>query len=296
MICLFRNWYTARVAPMLCFAIALFFFAPTRATAALTFVNGDFENCSASSGGSTTAACPSVAAGDGGFALGDTPSGLGDFLQGWSMFNENNLHCVVTNPANNNFLCGEGWPAGGSSNLKMYALAPTSPTGGHYVLADADVVNHYNATISQTASGFIIGQTYKLSFYQAAGQQATNVGSATDWWSVNVGGTMGAGGVTGGTNYGNVSTNSIFWRDQSSLATKDTPSWQQVTYTFTANAASELIAFTSSSNASGVPPYLFLDGVSLTQTTPEPGTVILLTFGFIVAFGIGRRKKILGRR
>ncbi len=112
---------------------------------------------------------------------------------------------------------------------------------------------------------------------------------------MDVGGTVSAGAVTGGTTYGGSSQNSIAMGDQSLLSLAghyDTPTWQPVSYSFTASAISELISFTSSSimsnTPSGVPPYLFLDGVSLTQT-PEPGSLVLLTFGVIAAIGFRRR-------
>ena len=291
MICLRKSASVWRLASMLFCAVGLVIFAPS-AKAALSFNNGNFQNCSNSSGGSNITTCPTVASGDGGFAFGDTPSGPGNYMQSWTMLNPNNLHCVVTNPSKDNNLCGEGW-TGGSSNLKLYALAPTSPTGGNYVIMDADSVHGYNGTIYQTATGMTIGQTYTLLFWQAAGQQTGNMGSATDWWSVNIGGTISAGAVTGGTTYGSSTQNSIFLRDQSGLSPPDTPTWQAVSYTFKATATSELIAFTSSSimsnQTTGVPPYLFLDGVSLGQGAPEPGSIYLTALGCLAGLGIRRR-------
>lgn len=209
------------------------------------------------------------------------------------MLNPNNLHCVVTNPSNNNNICGEGW-TGGSANLTLYALAPKSPDGGNYVVMDADTVHGYNGTIYQMAMGMTVGKTYVLTFYQAAGQQTNNQGSATDWWSVDVNGALNGQGtaITGGTTFGSQTQNSIFWRDQSVLSTPDTPVWQQISYAFTATKANELIAFTSSSLMSntqtGVPPYLFLDGVGL-QLSPEPSSIFLTGLGVIGLLIIRKR-------
>ncbi len=205
------------------------------------------------------------------------------------MLNPNNLHCVVTNPSKDNNVCGAGW-TGGSANLQLYALAPPSPNGGNYVVMDADTVHGYNGTISQMATGLIVGRGYTLSFYQAAGQQTDNMGSATDWWSVDIGGTVSGNSVTGGTTFGSQTQNSIFWRDQSLLSTPDTPTWQKISYSFTATATSELISFTSSSlmsnTTNGVPPYLFLDGVMI---SPEPGSIFLTALGVIALLIIRKR-------
>jgi hypothetical protein len=158
---------------------------------------------------------------------------------------------------------------------------------------DGDTVHGYNGTIYQNVTGMTIGQQYLLTFYQAAGQQTGNMGSATDWWSVMVGGSVSGNTVTGGTTYGSVTQNDMFWRDQSVLGTPDTPTWQKVSYAFTATAAaSELISFTSSSVMSnpsaGVPHFLFLDGVTL-QGVPEPGSVFLTAFGALAGLVIRRR-------
>jgi hypothetical protein len=290
MICSRNSPCIGRFAWVLCCAIGLFTLAPS-AKAALSFNNGNFQTCATTSGGSTTTACPTVAAGNGGFAFGDTPSGPGNYLQGWTMLDPNNLHCVVTNPSNDNNLCGTGW-TGGSQNLQLYAVAPASPNGGNYVIMDADSVHGYNGTIYQTATGLIVGRGYTLSFYQAAGQQTSNQGSATDWWSVNIGGTVSGNNITGGTNFGSQAQNSIFWRDQSVLSTPDTPVWQKISYAFTATATSELISFTSSSlmsnTTTGVPPYLFLDGVVI---SPEPGSIFLTALG-VIALLIARKRMV----
>ena len=291
MFCSRKSTSAGRFAWVLCCAVGLFLFAPS-SRAALSFSNGNFTNCATTSGGSTITACPTVASTDGGFAFGYTPPGNpGNFLESWIMLNPNNLHCVVTNPSKDNNVCGAGW-TGGSANLQLYALAPTSPAGGNYVTMDADTVHGYNGTIYQTATGLTVGKTYVLTFYQAAGQQKTNSGSATDWWSVDVGGTVSGTSVTGGTTFGSLTQNSIFWRDQSQLSTPDIPVWQQISYAFKATNASEIISFTSSSlmsnTANGVPPYLFLDGVNL-QLSPEPGSIFLTALGVIALLIIRKR-------
>jgi hypothetical protein len=108
MICSRKSPSIGRFASMLFCALGLLVFSPS-AKASLSFNNGGFQTCATSSGGSTTTACPTVASGNGGFAFGDTPTGPGNYLQSWTMLNPNNLHCVVTNPGNDNNLCGTGW-------------------------------------------------------------------------------------------------------------------------------------------------------------------------------------------
>jgi len=238
--------------------------------------NGSFTGCN----GSLTGGCSAS-----NFAIGTSGGTQTVYnLTSWTMSSTNNLHCVAVAGSggaySNNFLCGSGW-TGGTTNLQMFALPGASPDGGNYVLMDGDP--KYSGTLSQTLTGLIVGKVYSLSFYQSAGQQTGNSGNSTDFWKVTF--TKAGGGATYNT-FGSASQNAITVTSASTTS----PGWQQVTYTFTASATSEVLNFLSV-GASGVPPYLFLDGVDVevASSVPEPGTLSLLLAG-LMALPLARRR------
>jgi hypothetical protein len=232
--------------------------------------NGSFTGCNGSLVGGCSAS--SFAIGTSG-VIGGVQQPIYN-LTNWTMTSPNNLHCVVEAPYTNNQLCG-AWPAGtGSANLKMFALPGASPNGGNYVIMDGDGPNGYSGTLSQTINAnLIIGATYTLTFYQTAGQQQGNTGASTDFWKVT---------------FGSQSQNSTSMAVASQSLV--TPVWQQVTMTFTATSVSQTISFLSVGNT-GVPPFLFLDGVDLEgpQGTPEPGTLSLILVSLVALPFAGRR-------
>jgi len=54
----------------------------------------------------------------------------------------------------------------------------------------------------------------------------------------------------------------------------------QQTMTFTASAASQVLTFLSQGGPDGLPPFVFLDGVSLVEQTPEPSSLVCACLGF----------------
>ena len=253
-------------------ALILASFAALPAQANLVF-NGGFSSCTATtSSGTSSAACPTSNFAISASATSLAAGGTNYNLANWTIDNPDNLHCVVVSPYTNDHLCGTGW-TGGSANLQMFALAGASPDGGNYVLLDGDAGNLYNATLSQTVN-LTAGQTYSLSFYQTAGQQAANTGASTDYWRV----------VVGSQTFGSATQNQMTVASQSLT----TPLWQQVVYTFTATVTGATTVSFTSMGATGVPPFLFLDGVNLVAT-PEPGAFGLVGLA-LLAVPIARRR------
>jgi len=176
-----------------------------------------------------------------------------------------------------------GWTGGGGltfidypgtaddgSYLSVYKGFPaTSPDGGKFVEADADP--NYAKAISQTIGGLIVGNTYMLTFYQGAGQQAGFTGPTTERWQVTFGTTTKLS-------------------SQYSLAQGATGPWQAQSMTFTATAASQALSFLAVGTPVGQPPIAFLDGVSLTAV-PEPATWALLLAGFGLVGVAARRRR-----
>jgi len=144
-------------------------------------------------------------------------------------------------------------PGNGSAN----GLPATSPAGGNYVAADGA---YEQGPITQTLSGLTVGAQYNVSFYYAGAQQHGYTGANTEQWQVSFG-----------------------------SSTQDTPvlnnasegftGWQSESFTFTADATSDVLAFLAiGTPPTGVPPFSLLDGVTANEVppvpTPEPSSLI----------------------
>lgn len=152
-----------------------------------------------------------------------------------------------------------------------------SPNGGNFLGVDAD---YATATVSQTISGLTPGNTYTLSFTWAGSQFTDQSGATTQWWQV------GFGGSSQDTTH-------------TAVASRGFTGWQTATMTFTADGPSDTLSFQpkatpfTSGAPAGLPPFVLLDGVSLTPTAaPEPSTIIAgASTLLIVGAGALRRKK-----
>jgi hypothetical protein len=145
----------------------------------------------------------------------------------------------------------------------------TSPQGGNFVQSDS--TPNYALPITQTISGLTAGQSYTLSFYQAAGQGLGNSGATTDQWEVTLG---------SDTQY-----SSLMSIPQGGMFP-----WESQTLTLTADNTTDLLSFIAIGSG-GVPPQIFLDGVDMEPSVPEPSALLLLAgVGTVIAMGrIGRR-------
>jgi hypothetical protein len=137
-----------------------------------------------------------------------------------------------------------------------------SPDGGNFI---ADDGAYHSAPIQQTITGLTIGDSYTLSFYWAAAQQEGFTGATTEQWQVSLGGVE--------------QSTSVY-----DLASESFSGWMTQTFTYTANATSEVLSFLAAGTPTSPsePPFVLLDGVSLTDnnnSVPEPGTMTLLLVG-----------------
>lgn len=152
---------------------------------------------------------------------------------------------------------------------------PMSPDGGRFIGADGDPA--WAGSISQTVNGLTVGDTYTLTFNWAGAQQTGFSGDTTEKWQVS---------------FGSATQNT---------ATVSTPSqtfvgWQSATMTFTATSASQVLQFLAMGSPSGQPPWLLLDGVSMTDTSlaavPEPSTLALAGISGLALVGGGLRARL----
>jgi hypothetical protein len=153
--------------------------------------------------------------------------------------------------------------------IPVWGPFPAPPGGGNFIESDASV--GLAQPVAQTISSLTVGQSYTVSFNQAAGQQYGDSGATIEQWQVSLG------------------------SDTQFSAVMNTPSegvfpWESQTLTYTASSTSELLSFLAVGSG-GVPPIAFLDGVDMESSVPEPSAGLLLAgVGAVIAIGrLGRR-------
>jgi hypothetical protein len=144
----------------------------------------------------------------------------------------------------------------GPGNGVNNGLPATSPAGGYYVAMDGDF---QTSALTQTINGLTPGDKYKVSFYWAASQQEGFYGDTNQSITVSLG-------------------SQSFTTPTVTNPSQGFSGWYQQSFTYTANSASETLAFLANGNLP-VPPFALLDGVSLTAA-PEPATWALMLAGF----------------
>jgi hypothetical protein len=167
----------------------------------------------------------------------------------------------------------------GNTGVRHYMNVPnttyvnSADGSGWFLNIDSDHQTFGDA-IEQTVNGLTPGDTYSLSFYQAAGQYAPDPDQAiTSWWRVWVGSDL------------------VDSATMTVASGAPVSAWQPQTMTFTATSSSQLLRFMGMGTPTGGPPFALLSGVSLTDSSnppvaSTPGPLPLVGLG--VAFGASR--------
>ncbi len=144
-------------------------------------------------------------------------------------------------------------------------LGATDPN--NFLIADG---SFHATSIYQTMNNLTVGDHYQVAFDWAAGQWSQNTGATTEQWQVSFGSSTAA--------------TKVF-----DLNSKSFSGWMQASFTFTATATSEPLAFLALGTPSGNPPMLLLDDVQL-YDTPEPAAAALLVIG-MGCVGVSARRR-----
>lgn len=181
----------------------------------------------------------------------------------------NNLFMFLapTNVATNGVYDGnEGGP------INFWSSPGASPDGGNAITSDADTES---GMLYQVIKGLKSGDTYTLSFYQATMQATDQQVAFSASWEVGMGDSPNQFS-TAMNNPGHASTG-----------------WVQNKMTFTADTTQEALGFFATAAGADEPPFLLLDGVSLTDTTPvsEPASYGLAMVGLCGVL-FARRKRL----
>ncbi len=205
-------------------------------------------------------------------------------LTGWSTFRDG-IACVVLPPDTTlTQVCG---PNNRFSGNKFWLSPGLSLDGGNYVFVDGD--STVTTALYQTVHGLTIGQSYHVSFWQAATQFTDQFGDTTEQWDVSLGGTI----VDNTLNSAKIVGAEHHLSTKMFNASKSFVGWNHETLTFKATAASELLAFLALGTPDGLPPVVLLDGVSMTAV-PEPGTLALVGVSLLGLLLARRQQKRCG--
>lgn len=176
------------------------------------------------------------------------------------------LDCLVFPGATTN-LCGTTAFGGGMS---FWVNPGPSPDGGNYVSIDGDAM--YATPLTQQMTGLVVGQYYKVTFYQASAQQNGFNGATTEQWKVGFDNQFQTSTLMSTPDHGSVG-------------------WSSQTMWFAATTTTATLSFLARGTPNGEPPFVLLDGVSVTAPVPEPETYLLVGLGLIGIPVLARRRR-----
>ena len=149
-----------------------------------------------------------------------------------------------------------------------------SPDGGRFIGIDGD---YGRSKLSQTIDNLTPGLTYNLAFQWAGSQFTDAQGDTVQWWEVSFGSSPSQD------------------TPHTTVLSKGFSGWMNHSMQFIASAASQELSFTAMGNPGGLPPFLLLDGVSLTTPPPPttvPGPLPLLGAGAALGWSTALRQRL----
>lgn len=218
---------------------------------------------------------------NGGFEQTSNGIGMPDFnttLTGWTSpdtsFANQTGYNFVFDPATASTTGAIGYNGGvalyGPGNGFNNGLT-ASPVGGNFFAGDGDT--RYNGRLQQVVTGLTAGKQYELGFWWAGAQAFGEGGTPQYSWDVTFAGST------------------------QSTAVKTLPApggfipWEYVTMQFTATNSTETLTFLANAQGPfGGPPFVLLDGVSVTAV-PEPGSIALVGVGLFAAGAYRRLRR-----
>ena len=154
------------------------------------------------------------------------------------------------------------------SGLEKLSLPSTqlSSQGGNFVGLDGDPNASFNASLSQTVTGFTVGQRYWFAFDWAASELQSRSGITNE--KINF---KAVGAVTD-LNFTSVTV---------TTPTQGFIPWRGESLSFVASSTTEVLTFLAQSTSTCLPPFVLLDGLTLSDV-PEPGTIVLAGAGMAI--------------